>query len=286
MSVTRQVLLSFDIEEFDVPAEYGIDIPFDQQISISVLGTQRILDLLKESGIKATFFSTVVFAKSAQHVIDRIVGEGHELASHGWFHSSFENKDLLASKNELGRISGFDVKGFRMARMMNVDDTAIKDAGYLYNSSLNPIYLPGRYNNFTSRRTAFNEHGLVHLPASATPLFRIPLFWLSFHHLPSWFYRMACERTIINDSYLNIYFHPWEFADISDPQLGLPWLIKKNTGDKMVTRFRELLAWMKRRQYTYGRLIDFAERQRPGNAPDPFSRIQKIPSNPVNSPTK
>ncbi|HMJ67401.1 MAG TPA: polysaccharide deacetylase family protein [Cyclobacteriaceae bacterium] len=261
MSVNRQVLLSFDIEEFDVPAEYGIDIPFDRQISISVTGTLRILDLLKGSGIKATFFSTVVFAKSAQHVIDRIIAEGHELASHGWFHSSFENKDLITSKNELARISGVEVKGFRMARMMNVDDTAIKDAGYFYNSSLNPIYLPGRYNNFGSKRTVFKEHGLVHLPASATPLLRIPLFWLSFHHLPFWLYKMACQRTINNDDYLNIYFHPWEFADISDPQLGLPWLIRKNSGEEMVTRFRELLLWMQRKHYTFGRLIDFAERQ-------------------------
>jgi peptidoglycan/xylan/chitin deacetylase (PgdA/CDA1 family) len=257
----RQVLLSFDIEEFDVPKEYDVDIPFDRQISISVDGTMRILDLLHDSGIKATFFSTVVFATNAKHVIDRIISEGHELASHGWFHSSFDNKDLLTSKNELSKISGTEVKGFRMARMMQVNDIAIKDAGYVYNSSLNPVFLPGRYNNFTSPRTVFREHGLVQRPASATPLLRVPLFWLSFHHLPFGFYKMACERTINRDGYLNIYFHPWEFTDLSDPQLGLPWLIRKNSGDEMITRFSELVRWMKENGYVFGTMIDFVESQ-------------------------
>lgn len=260
MTKGSQVLFSFDIEEFDVPREYGAHISLDQQVAISITGTGRILDLLRSSGIRATFFSTVVFAENAPHVIQRIVTEGHELASHGWFHSSFENNDLLASKNELTKISGFEVKGFRMARMMDVDHTAIKDAGYVYNSSLNPIYLPGRYNNFASPRTVFMDNGVLQIPASATPLFRIPLFWLSFHHLPAWIYKMSCRRTMNRDGYLNIYFHPWEFTDLSNPQLGLPWLIRKNTGDKMVTRFSSLIEWMKQEGYSFGRLMDFIQR--------------------------
>lgn len=258
MPVDQKVLLSFDIEEFDVPQEYGANISFDEQIRISEIGTNSILDILRESGIKATFFSTVTFAKNAPRVIQRIIDEGHELASHGWFHSSFENKDLLASRDELAKISGQEVRGFRMARMMEVDDNAIRDAGYIYNSSLNPVYLPGRYNNFSRPRTMFVEHGLMQLPASATPLLRIPLFWLSFHHLPLWFYKAACNRTMRRDGYLNIYFHPWEFTDLSDARLGLPWLIQRNSGGDMINRFRKLLMWMKAKQYTFDTLINFA----------------------------
>ena len=50
------VLLSFDIEEFDMPFEYGKDISFEDQISISVAGCHIILDLLKKHQFKATFF--------------------------------------------------------------------------------------------------------------------------------------------------------------------------------------------------------------------------------------
>jgi len=42
------VLLSFDIEEFDMPFEYGKEIPFEDQLSISTEGTLKILAILKK----------------------------------------------------------------------------------------------------------------------------------------------------------------------------------------------------------------------------------------------
>ncbi|MEI9920206.1 MAG: hypothetical protein WDO14_15635 [Bacteroidota bacterium] len=59
----QQVLLSFDIEEFDVPVEdYGVKISLEQ-IKISAEGTLTILDILHNYKVKATFFSTVTFAQ-------------------------------------------------------------------------------------------------------------------------------------------------------------------------------------------------------------------------------
>lgn len=256
----HQVLLSFDIEEFDVPAEYGAEIPFAEQVAISETGTRIILDLLKSHNVKATFFSTVMFARAAPDIIRRIVAEGHELGSHGWFHSAFENAHLLASRQELERISGASVDGFRMARMMPVENQAIKDAGYIYNSSLNPVFLPGRYNNFNEPRTVFVKDSLLQIPASATPVMRLPLFWLSFHHLPFWIYKAASARTISKDKYLNIYFHPWEFSDLSDPRLKLPRLITRNSGSGMVARFTTLLNWFRQREFEFSTLSSFAHR--------------------------
>ena len=86
----QHILLSFDIEEFDVPCEHGVDLPMEEQIRISVEGTHAILDILKAQGVRATFFSTANFAQRAPEVIQRLIEEGHELASHGCFHSSFE----------------------------------------------------------------------------------------------------------------------------------------------------------------------------------------------------
>ena len=42
------ILLSFDIEEFDMPFEYGKTIIFEDQMSISIEGTSSILDLLEK----------------------------------------------------------------------------------------------------------------------------------------------------------------------------------------------------------------------------------------------
>lgn len=254
----RTVLLSFDLEEFDMPFEYGKSIDFSDQIKVSAEGTSTILDILLHNKIKATFFSTVVFATHAGNLIKRIIDEGHELASHGYFHSAFEEKHLLESKVELERLSDRSIEGFRMARMKPVSDQAIQDAGYRYNSSLNPVYLPGRYNNFFKPRTRFVTDKLVQLPASATPIIRLPLFWLSFHNLPLWLYKAACVRTINKDGYLNTYFHPWEFTDLTHADYGLPAFVSRNSGEKMIERFRDWLSWMRSKDYSFQTIKDFA----------------------------
>ena len=40
------IFLSFDIEEFDNPLPYTKTLSFEQQMSVSKIGTERILDLL------------------------------------------------------------------------------------------------------------------------------------------------------------------------------------------------------------------------------------------------
>ena len=42
------ILLSFDTEEFDVPREHGVDYSLEEGMKVSVEGTNRILDVLKE----------------------------------------------------------------------------------------------------------------------------------------------------------------------------------------------------------------------------------------------
>ena len=254
-----KVLFSFDIEEFDMPLEYGSEISFEQQIAQSTKGTEIILDLLKKHNVKATFFSTVIFDTHAKQLITRLLSEGHELASHGYYHSRFEVSHLQDSRLELERLSRRPVNGYRMARMMPVDEVEVKQAGYRYNSSLNPVYLPGRYNNFFRPRIRFSEQGVEQLPASATPLLRIPLFWLTFHNVPLTLYKALCRRVITHDDYLNLYFHPWEFIDLSDKQWRLPWYVRRKSGGKMVDRFEDLICWMKSKNYSFSTLSDFLD---------------------------
>jgi len=115
------VLLSFDIEEFDMPLEYKGQISFEQQIQISRDGTIAILDLLKKHKVKATFFSTVVFAENNQDLIKRLLDEGHELASHTWYHSDFKNEHLKSSRERLSELFDTEVVGLRMPRISPVD---------------------------------------------------------------------------------------------------------------------------------------------------------------------
>ncbi|MGM9476923.1 polysaccharide deacetylase family protein [Pedobacter sp. GSP4] len=253
------VLLSFDIEEFDMPFEYGKTISFEDQISISRAGTIAILDILDKYEVKATFFCTVTFAENIPDLIKRITDTGHELASHGYYHSDFKPEHLLQSKQKLEELSGKEIIGYRMARMMPVDEKEIEKAGYTYNSSINPTYLPSRYNNFGISRTYFIKDNVLQLPASVSPLFRFPLFWLSFHNLPLAMYKTLANWTYKKDNYLNIYFHPWEFTDLDDfERFGFPGYVRKNTGAKMIQRMENLIVWLKaKKKYPFGTIQQF-----------------------------
>ncbi len=252
------ILLSFDIEEFDMPFEYNREISFTDQISISEQGTNYILDILDKHQIKATFFSTVVFAQNAPQVIKRIIKNGHELASHGYYHSKFESAHLASSKIALEELSGNKIKGYRMARMMPVNEIEIGKAGYLYNSSINPTWLPGRYNNLSQPRTIFSQAGILQLPASVSPVLRFPLFWLSFHNLPLSIYQWLAKRTYKKDGYLNIYFHPWEFTDLNDSaRFGFPGYVSKNSGPAMIQRMDSFIQHMTSEGVKFSTISDY-----------------------------
>lgn len=253
------ILLSFDIEEFDTPFEYGVKIPFNEQMNISVKGTERILSVLRTHNVKATFFCTATFALHSPETVERMVAEGHEVASHGYEHGSFHVADLKKSKTVLEELTGAPVNGYRMARMMPVDNAEIVHAGYRYNSSLNPTFLPGRYSNLAEPRTWFFQESLLQIPASVTPLLRIPLFWLSFHNFPFCLYRWLAFRTLRKDGYLNIYFHPWEFAELREMKhLKLPFIITNQSGELLISKLERLICLLKKKGELFGTFSAFA----------------------------
>jgi hypothetical protein len=253
------ILLSFDIEEFDMPFEYGKNLGFDEQLAISTEGTLAILDILREANIKATFYCTANYAKHKTDIILKIVEEGHELASHGYFHSEFIPEHLASSKKVLESIADTPVKGYRMARMMPVDEKEIQKAGYKYNSSINPTWLPGRYNNFKKPRTWFWQDGVLQLPSSVSPLIRFPLFWLTFHNLPMFILQWLSGITHRKDGYLNLYFHPWEFTDLYKPEkYGFPGYVMRKSGEDFIACIKHYITWAQEKGYQFKRTGDFA----------------------------
>jgi hypothetical protein len=73
-------------------------------------------------------------------------------------------------------------------------------------------------------------------------------------------YKALLAWTIGYDGYVNIYFHPWEFADLSTPKYNLPRFIVRNSGDAMKERFFKLIIWMKEKGYHFVTLNDFVTR--------------------------
>ena len=130
--------------------------------------------------------------------------------------------------------------------MFPVSNDVLRRAGYEYNSSLNPAFIPGRYMHLSEPRTWFRRDGLLHIPASVTPTVRFPLFWLSLHNLPQRLYHWLVRRTLHHDGYFVTYFHPWEFFELNDhPEFNIPYIIRHNSGRKMQQRLDSLIKMLK-----------------------------------------
>ena len=257
------ILLSFDTKEFDVPREHGVEYSLEEGMKVSIFGTNRILDTLKENNVKATFFCTGNFAENAPEVIKRIIEEGHEVACHGVDHWRPNANDVFRSKEIVERVSGVKTKGYRQPRMFPVSDEDIENAGFEYNSSLNPAFIPGRYIHLNTPRTYFMRKGVMEIPASVTPLIRFPLFWLALHNLPEKLYYWMTNRVLKHDGYFVTYFHPWEFYELKQhPEFKMPFIIKNHSGLQMAQRLDRLIKHLKNKGEEFITFDEFVERKK------------------------
>jgi peptidoglycan/xylan/chitin deacetylase (PgdA/CDA1 family) len=262
-------LVSFDVEEFDIPLEYGRAIDVNEQIRVGALGLERVLDLIEPRRFASTFFTTLSFAKARPDLLRRIVDAGiHEIASHGVTHAPPVEADLEPARRGLEDLLGVPVTGFRAARMRRMDPAAVARAGYVYNASENPIWMPGRYNRLGDPRTPYlvptPDGPVLNIPASASPLIRIPLFWLALKNLPMPIVRLTTRWTLAADGAMNTYLHPWELADIR--RYGLPRVVTRLDGAALAHRLAGYLDWLTNRA-TPARYADYATRFIPRSEP-------------------
>lgn len=113
--------------------------------------TSRILDMLDEFQVKATFFVLGWVAERKPALVREIARRGHEVASHGHGHQRVCNqtreefrKDIRRSKAVLENLVGEPVQGYRapsysisLKCLWAYDE--LLEAGYCYDSSVFPI---------------------------------------------------------------------------------------------------------------------------------------------------
>ena len=238
---SQKVLLSFDVEEFDLPKEYGVDISVEDGVKVSAAGLERILKLLEEHKVKATFFITGNFATLAPEMVQEIIKGGHEVACHGVDHFEPCESDVCESKKIIEKIAKVKVSGYRQPRMFPISYQELKRCGYKYDSSVNPAFVPGRYNHLNIPRTPFKKEGIIEIPTSVASLMRVPLFWLALHLFPVSLYARGAKMSLRKTGYFATYFHPWEFSDELAKRKEVPGYIKKNSGKKLVERLSKVI---------------------------------------------
>ena len=249
--VKGRILLSFDVEEFDLPREHGGEISLEDGVKVSSNGLFKILELLRKCGVKATFFVTGNFAKTNSEMVSRIVEDGHELACHGVDHFEPKKTDIDESKKIVEKIAGVKVVGYRQPRMFEISYGELGKYGYKYDSSVNPAFVPGRYNHFDIPRKPFLKEGVLEIPTSVATCMRVPLFWLSLHLFPKKMYLKMAKMAVKKTGYFATYFHPWEFSDELATYGQVPGYIKKNSGDELVKRLEFVILELKKWGYTF-----------------------------------
>jgi polysaccharide deacetylase family protein (PEP-CTERM system associated) len=191
------------------------------------LNTNRILDQFAAAGVKATFFTLGWVAQRCPALIQRIVADGHELASHGWDHTRVDSQDPATFRADIRRTkalledaAGVPVTGYRAATFSIGTRNLwafpiLREEGYRYSSSINPIR-HDLYGMPDAPRTPFHPDpdGVIEIPMTTVRLFGRN--WPCsgggyFRLLPTILYRTGLNRVNHHDHQPAIfYFHPWE----------------------------------------------------------------------------
>ncbi len=225
--------------------------------------TDRLLSLLDEAGIRATFFVLGWVAERVPALIRRIAACGHEIASHGYGHElvyastpDVFRQDLRRAKRAIEAAARVAVVGYRApsysitARSLWALDILIEE-GYLYDASIFPIH-HDRYGIASSPRHPYRvwrEHGsLWELPGSTVRVsgFNLPVAGGGyFRLLPYAWTKWGIDRVNrVEGQPVVFYLHPWE-VDPGQPRIPLPGLSRfrhyRNL-DRTEARFRRLMA--------------------------------------------
>jgi polysaccharide deacetylase family protein (PEP-CTERM system associated) len=146
-------IFSVDVEDWfhilDVPATPP-PAAWDGLPSRVEANFRRLLDLLEESGVRATCFFLGYVAARFPALVREAARRGHEVASHGHEHQLVHRQtraeflaDVTRAKHVLEDILGAPVDGYRSPGFSLTEETgwffeALIEAGYRYDSSVFP----------------------------------------------------------------------------------------------------------------------------------------------------
>jgi polysaccharide deacetylase family protein (PEP-CTERM system associated) len=231
--------LSVDVEEwFQVGAFERViaKADWDGLNSRVAYNTGKVLDLFGETGVKATFFTLGWVAERHPGLIRRIVGEGHEVASHGWDHdrvftmtADVFRADLKRARTALEDASGQRVTGYR-APSFSIDQRTpwahqvLAEEGYAYSSSVAPL-VHDHYGWADAPKYAYRPvagSDLIELPITLADVAgrKITTGGGFFRLFPAAITDRAVVRANRDEQRPAVfYFHPWE-VDPDQPRVA------------------------------------------------------------------
>jgi polysaccharide deacetylase family protein (PEP-CTERM system associated) len=260
--------LTIDVEDWYHPELVQQHLPAGSPAGQVQESTGALLALLRQRGIKATFFVLGEVAERYPSLIESIAAEGHELACHGMSHRplwQMAPDEFRAELEEFARtmqriVPSAEIVGFR-APTFSLDNRTrwalgiLADLRYHYDSSIfpvrNPVYgvsggpLAPYRPSLGDVARADAAGPVVEFPMSVCTCagLRVPVCGGFYLRALPFSVVQSCLRQINQRRPFVLYAHPWE-THVGTPRLGLPllsrWVTYYNIG-AMLQRLEMLL---------------------------------------------
>jgi peptidoglycan-N-acetylglucosamine deacetylase len=230
------------------------------------LSVEIILEALRRTGSKSTFFVVGEVAEANPDIVRRIEDEGHEIGFHGYSHTPIDKlgrapfaQELSKGRAVLSRIAKQEIIGFRaplfsLSRQTPWVVSELVSNGFQYDSSVFPASA-GVYGNagapvrpyVTDKENPYAQmsrsRGIIEFPIAVARIgpLRLPAgggIWL----------RLLGERYILRTVRRNnqagigcvLYFHPWEVVRF-DYKANIPLNLYGNFGVPVLRQLRKIL---------------------------------------------
>jgi polysaccharide deacetylase family protein (PEP-CTERM system associated) len=219
----------------------GLEIPleewrrFEDRIPDS---GRRILAVLAEAGVRATFFVLGAVAERHPELVREIAAGGHEIATHGWSHTLVykmapetfrsELKRSIQLLEELGgqRVVGHRAPFFSITRQSLWALEILGEMGIRYDSSIYPV-LNYRYGIEDSPRWPYRvpgPHSVIEFPITTWRMLgrNVPFGGGAYFRIYPYLVTQFALRFLNRRGHACVfYIHPWEL-DPGHPRIAVP----------------------------------------------------------------
>lgn len=221
-------------------------------------GIPRIIEVLNNHSIKATFFTTCDCIQHNLKIFQKLIKQGHEIALHGYRHERFDDLLLEEKNNNIRNAVNFFKKhlgiipvGFRSPQH-SIDSSVfniLKERGVRYDSSLTPInlmqfiFFPKRIKSnlksFFSNPRKHEVQGITEIPVTSL---LIPFVSLFVRILPSFLIKFYFNVISYLFGDIVFYAHSWDFIEIKNSRID-----KAVSHSKFIERFDLLLSYISKK---------------------------------------
>lgn len=230
----HKIAFTVDVEDW----YHGIELPvnswsnYERRLEI---GLNKILHLLDEHNVKATFFILGWVAENYPTLIKKIAKQRHELASHGYSHTkvyeltpSTFKKEVSRTKKIIEDLTGDELLAYRAPFFSITKKSSwalhiLAETGHEIDASLTGVKT-WRYGveNCPSHIFQFKDCGLIEFPVSNYSFLgrKWGIGGAYFRLFPYKFTQSRIEHHLKSNDYAMFYIHPWEY-DEKHPKIKL-----------------------------------------------------------------